>query len=612
MVRQGRTPGGVDTRGRGALSRRFGHRGRPALATIVVVLLLSSSFGAVPIAASQSYVASDPVTETLAAGADPSPTPEPTPEPTPTPSPTPKPTPWPTPPGTKGLDVSHWNGLPDFGALRDQGMRFVFSKASQGTWFVDDTYQRHTRAARQAGLLVGAYHFFDYNKAGARQAQHFVATLRATSGLGSLLPLVVDVETLGSLGTPNKANAKSRLHGLLDELYRKTGRYPMIYTSRYMWDKVVGSPTSFRKYPLWVACWTCDNMYLPKGWSSWAFWQVGQFKFNGGTKLDGNVYAANMDKLRLERQRNMRLDGGAAWTATKAVKADLRGYDGKEVRVAIGDGPFGSWQPYQRWFDLKLRGKQGKQDVRVQLRSFRNIRSLVLRENIRLDSVAPVVDGPVLRMRAGARIQQSADRVPTAVTMSASDATSGLKASSLNASCGGVERASRTSQSSTLGIKVQLDRSGCTLRGFADDAVGHRTTKRLEPRINYHDIRTGSAKFTFGGAWKTLRNGDALGKTLARAAAGDAQVRFEFDGAQFAIVARRGPAGGRFKVLLDGKHIDTVDLYARDGDGRRIVYVRAVSKGPHVVKLRVTGTAAPKSSGTTVWLDAVLVLDRRK
>jgi len=329
-------------------------------------------------------------------------------------------------------------------------------------------------------------------------------------------------------------------------------------------------------------------------------------------KLDGNVYASNMDKLRLERQRNIRLDGGAAWTATKAVKADLRGYDGKEIRVAIGDGPFGSWQPYQRWFDLKLRGKQGKQDVRVQLRNFRNVRSPVLREDIRLDSVAPVVDGPVLSMRVGARVQQSTDRIPTTVIMSASDATSGLKTSSLNAICDGVERASRFTSSSTLGMKVQIDRSGCTLKGSADDAVGHRTTKRLEPRINYHDIRTGSAKFTFEGAWKTLKNGDALGKTLARTAAADAQLRFEFDGAQFAIVARRGPAGGRFKVLLDGKVIDTVDLYAKDGDGRRMVYVRAVSKGPHVVKLRVTGSAAPKSSGTTVWLDAVLVLDRRK
>ncbi len=76
-------------------------------------------------------------------------------------------------------------------------------------------------------------------------------------------------------------------------------------------------------------------------------------------------------------------------------------------------------------------------------------------------------------------------------------------------------------------------------------------------------------------------------------------------------MARRGPAGGRFEVIVDGKQVDTVDLYAKAGDTRRIVFVRNVPKGQHVVKLRATGTGRAASSGSTVWLDAVLVLDRR-
>jgi hypothetical protein len=55
-----------------------------------------------------------------------------------------------------------------------------------------------------------------------------------------------------------------------------------------------------------------------------------------------------------------------------------------------------------------------------------------------------------------------------------------------------------------------------------------------------------------------------------------------------------------------------VDLYAPSGDNRRIVYVRNVPKGLHTVKLVATGTKSERSSGTTVWLDAVLVLDRRR
>jgi hypothetical protein len=84
------------------------------------------------------------------------------------------------------------------------------------------------------------------------------------------------------------------------------------------------------------------------------------------------------------------------------------------------------------------------------------------------------------------------------------------------------------------------------------------------------------------------------------------------DGAQLAVVVRRGPAGGRLKVILDGKHADTIDTYAGDGDPRRIVYVRDVPRGRHLLQLQPTGTSRPASMGSTVWLDGVLVLDRRK
>ena len=367
---------------------------RPVAAVALVLPLLLGSFGAAPLRAQDDGPTPPPT-------ATPGPTPTPTPSPSPTPKPTPKPTPWPTPPGLKGLDVSHWNGSPDFSALRDQGMRFVFSKVTQGTSFVDDTYQRNTRVARDAGLLVGAYHFFDYRKGGTAQARHYLATLRATSGLGSLLPLVVDVETLQSLGTPNKAKAKLRLHAMLDELYRQTGRYPMIYTSRYMWDKVVGAPTSFRQYPLWVACWKCNTVHLPNGWGDWHFWQAGQFRFDGGVRLDGNVYRAGIGALRLERQRPTDIDDGAEWAASRSVVADLRGFDGAEVRYAYGDEPFGPWLPYDDRFALTLSEKQGKQDVRLQLRSFRNVKSPVISDSIRLDSVPPKVWGPRLSLRQG-------------------------------------------------------------------------------------------------------------------------------------------------------------------------------------------------------------------
>ncbi len=130
--------------------------------------------------------------------------------------------------------------------------------------------------------------------------------------------------------------------------------------------------------------------------------------------------------------------------------------------------------------------------------------------------------------------------------------------------------------------------------------------------ISLADLREGAAKVSFSGPWKTLHNRDSLGKTLARVASAGAQARVVFEGSQVAVVARRGPAGGRFKVIVDGKPVDTIDLYSSKSDSRRIVWVHSVPKGKHVLKLKATGTGSPRSAGTIVWLDGVLALDRRK
>lgn len=551
-------------------------------------------------------------TKSSLAAADEDPT-DPSPSPSPTPSPTPKPTPWPVPPGVRGLDVSHWNGFPDFVKLYDAGMRYVFSKATQGYSFVDTTYQRHTREARKAGLEVGAYHFFDYQKGGKRQAQHFLDTLRATTGLNSLLPLVVDVECLESIGTSNHTKARQRLHGLMSELYRQTGRYPMIYTSQSMWTKVVGAPSGFGQYPLWVACWKCNNLYMPKGWSEWLFWQVGLFRFPGAANLDGNIFNSTaMSRLRAVRQRPVKLENGAEYALGRGVRADLRGVDGSDVRIALGDGVLGAWQPFQRQFELQLAPAEGPQNVQIQLRSFRGVTSPIFRASIVLDSVAPAISGPRLSLASGGRVPKTGARAPASANLSARDVTSGLKSSALRAYCGGSQRGSAVGVAGEARLAFNLDIKGCEVSGEARDVAGHTKTRSFHPKVQLADARSNSKVLTFKGEWKTIRRDSAVKGTLARGSGGGAEVRLRFTGAQFAVVARRGPDSGQVKVILGGKRVDTIDLYSPTVDNRRVVLVRNVPPGAHVLKLRAAGTGSPESSGSDVWLDAILVLDRRK
>ena len=63
-----------------------------------------------------------------------------------------------------GIDVSKHNGNIDFEQVRDDDYQFVFIKASEGKTYRDEAFERNYQGAREAGLKVGAYHFFRKNR----------------------------------------------------------------------------------------------------------------------------------------------------------------------------------------------------------------------------------------------------------------------------------------------------------------------------------------------------------------------------------------------------------------------------------------------------------------
>ena len=91
-----------------------------------------------------------------------------------------------------GVDVSEHQADVDMGMLMDQGMQFVYVKATEGSSHVDARFAENWTHAHEAGLPVGAYHFFSFDSPGADQARSFIATVGALDA-GDLIP-VVDVE----------------------------------------------------------------------------------------------------------------------------------------------------------------------------------------------------------------------------------------------------------------------------------------------------------------------------------------------------------------------------------------------------------------------------------
>ena len=77
-----------------------------------------------------------------------------------------------------GIDVSKHNGKIDFEKVAADDYQFVFIKASEGKTYRDEAFERNYQGARDAGLMVGAYHFFRKNRTGEEQAANLLSVIK--------------------------------------------------------------------------------------------------------------------------------------------------------------------------------------------------------------------------------------------------------------------------------------------------------------------------------------------------------------------------------------------------------------------------------------------------
>lgn len=161
----------------------------------------------------------------------------------------------------KGIDVSAHNGDIDFQAVKSDTVCFVYMKATEGTDFCDSNFKYNYNAARQAGLLTGAYHFFRFDTPGDVQAHHF---LECVSGHPFDLPLAIDVEKWGNVRDYDVQEVKTQLRKMIEVI--KTYGYPVVlYTNKRGNHTFIGE--DFPEVRLWI----CSLSSEPH--CEWSLWQ---------------------------------------------------------------------------------------------------------------------------------------------------------------------------------------------------------------------------------------------------------------------------------------------------------------------------------------------------
>lgn len=194
-----------------------------------------------------------------------------------------------------GIDISHHQGAINWELLSttrtaEIPLSFIFIKATEGGDHKDNRFDENFAHAGEAGLIRGAYHFYNPATDPIRQADFFISNVTLEKGD---LPPVIDIEV-----KPSRAQLPVFYAQLSTFLYRLEAHYgvtPIIYTS-YKYKERYLNEALFDRYPLWIAHYHVSEL---KYQGKWVFWQHTDRAIIPGIleKTDLNVFHGSLHDL---------------------------------------------------------------------------------------------------------------------------------------------------------------------------------------------------------------------------------------------------------------------------------------------------------------------------
>ena len=197
------------------------------------------------------------------------------------------------------IDLSHHNGNVDFQQIKadPSGILGIIHKVTQGSQYVDPTYQTRRPIALGAGLLWGAYHF-GVGGDGSEQADHFLSTVNPDAT--DLLVLDLEANTAGdSMTIPQAEDFVHHIHAV-------AGRWPGLYAGHYLRQNLDEDYSG-----ILLNCWLWWAQYGPPAprihpaWQTWTMWQYtdgmvgnGQTSVLGAGHCDRDQFNGDADGLK--------------------------------------------------------------------------------------------------------------------------------------------------------------------------------------------------------------------------------------------------------------------------------------------------------------------------
>ena len=192
-----------------------------------------------------------------------------------------------------GFDVSEYQGKISW-ALADSIDRtfpldFVFIRATAGKNYTDKKFKQNWKAAKESGIMRGAYHYYRPDENSIAQANLFIKNVKLRNGD---LPPVLDIERV-----PRGQSVDSLKKGLRRWLSRVESHYkvkPIIYCGQSYYTDFLEK--EFSNYNLWIANY---NFFVEKIDPRWKFWQFTEKGIIPGIvgPVDVNIFNGTPEEL---------------------------------------------------------------------------------------------------------------------------------------------------------------------------------------------------------------------------------------------------------------------------------------------------------------------------
>jgi lysozyme len=226
-----------------------------------------------------------------------------------------------------GVDVSSWQATVNWEKLQAAGVRFAIVKAAQGSYRQDPLCPTHLKAAQNAGMLCGVYHWMDPTCQVDVQISNLAFRLKELN----YAFLALDVEQYWSdwgewqKGMITKRHSgkliSDRAHACAEQMRSEFQKPVLIYTrTSFVKDYAPEMAEWLKDWPLWLAhypyrpgkvhlTWeqlkrdyvpSIPGPSLPVSCKDWCFWQFSGDKFilpGEQSALDLNFYQGSLQDL---------------------------------------------------------------------------------------------------------------------------------------------------------------------------------------------------------------------------------------------------------------------------------------------------------------------------